>query len=82
MKTMMRIERGIKQKPKRRPTVQLVPKQQFAPSKQLPSLYSRYDMLWHGIPLWLVWVSCPGSAPFQLLAHCPTDRAREAEKSN
>ena len=27
-----------------------------------PSLYTGHDVLWYGIPLWLVWVGCPVSA--------------------
>ena len=43
---------------------QLVPKQQSAP---LPSLYTEHDIIWYGISLWPVGVSCPGCIPFQLL---------------
>ena len=46
-----------------------------------PSLYTEHDILWHGIPLWLVQVSCPSYAPSQLRAHLLAGRAREAEKS-
>ena len=44
-----------------------------------PSLYTEHDVLWCGISLWLVWVSCPGSAPSQLLAHLLAGRAWETE---
>ena len=46
-----------------------------------PSLYTERDVLWYGISLWLVRVSCPGSAPSQLLAHLLANRAWETEKS-
>ena len=46
-----------------------------------PSLYTEHDVLWYGIPLWLVQVSCPGYAPSQLLAHLLAGRAWETEKS-
>ena len=29
--------------------------------------YTEHDVLWHGIPLWLVWVSCTGCVPSQFL---------------
>ena len=46
-----------------------------------PCLYTGHDILWYGIPLWLVRVSCPGHAPSQLLAHLLAGRAWETEKS-
>ena len=46
-----------------------------------PSLYTGHDVLWYGISLWLVQVSCPGYAPSQLLAHLLAGRAWETEKS-
>ena len=46
-----------------------------------PSLYTEHDVLWYGISLWLVQVSCPGYAPSQLLVHLLAGRARETEKS-
>ena len=46
-----------------------------------PCLYTGHDVPWYGIPLWLVQVSCPGSAPSQLLAHLLAGRAWETEKS-
>ena len=46
-----------------------------------PCLYTGHDVPWYGIPLWLVWVSCPGHAPSQLLAHLLAGRAWETEKS-
>ena len=46
-----------------------------------PCLYTGHDVPWYGIPLWLVRVSCPGSAPSQLLAHLLAGRAWETEKS-
>ena len=45
-----------------------------------PCLYTGHDVLWYGIPLWLVRVSCPGYAPSQLLAHLLAGRAWETEK--
>ena len=45
-----------------------------------PCLYTGHDVPWYGIPLWLVQVSCPGSAPSQLLAHLLAGRAWETEK--
>ena len=47
----------------------------------LPSLYTEHDILWYGISLWLVRVSCPGRAPSQLLVHLLAGRAWESEKS-
>jgi len=43
--------------------------------EQCPSLWPTplsfivfsHDVVWYEISLWLVWVSCPSSAPFQLL---------------
>ena len=32
-----------------------------------PSLYTGHDVIWYGISLWPVWVSCPGGVPSQLL---------------
>ena len=46
-----------------------------------PRLYTGHDVPWYGIPLWLVRVSCPGSAPSQLLIHLLAGRAWETEKS-
>ena len=46
-----------------------------------PSLYTGHDVLWYGIALWLVGVSCPGCAPSQLLVHLLAGRAWETEKS-
>ena len=46
-----------------------------------PCLYTGHDVPWYGIPLWLVQVSCPGSAPSQLLAHLLAGTAWETEKS-
>ena len=34
-----------------------------------PSLYTGHDVIWCGISLWPVWVSCPGCVPSQLLVH-------------
>ena len=44
-----------------------------------PSLYTGHEVLWYGISLWLVRVSCPGHAPSQLLVHLLTGRAWEAK---
>ena len=46
-----------------------------------PGLHTGHDVLWYGISLWLVQVSCPGYAPSQLLAHLLAGRAWETEKS-
>ena len=46
-----------------------------------PRLYTEHDVLWYGICLWLVRVSCPGYAPSQLLAHLLAGRAWETEKA-
>ena len=46
-----------------------------------PSLYTGHDILWYGILLWLVQVSCPGRAPSQLLVHLLAGRAWETEQS-
>ena len=45
---------------------ELVPEQQSPPG-QLPPVYTGHDITWCGIPLWPVWVSCPGCVPSQLL---------------
>ena len=37
------------------------------PQPAAPSLYTGHDSAWYGIPLWPVWVSCPGCVPSQLL---------------
>ena len=46
-----------------------------------PCLYTGHDVPWCGISLWLVQVSCSGSAPSQLLAQLLAGRAWETEKS-
>ena len=47
---------------------QLVPEQRSAPPGQLPpSLYTGHDVIWYGISLWPVWVSCPGGVRSQAL---------------
>ena len=46
-----------------------------------PSLYTEQDILWYGIPLWLVRVSNSGCASSQLLVHLLAGRAWETEKS-
>ena len=46
---------------------QLVPEQRSPPRPAPPSLYTRHDVTWYGIPLWPVWVSCPGCVLCQLL---------------
>ena len=48
---------------------QLLPQQQSNPSHwpTPPSLYTGHDITWYGIPLWPVWVSCPGCVPSHLL---------------
>ena len=49
-----------------------------APANSSPSLYAEQDVLWYGIALWPVGVSCPGCAPSHFFC---TSRAWEAEKS-
>jgi len=44
------------------------------------SLCTEHEVIWYGIPLWPVWVSCPGYGPSQLLVHLLAGRALEAEK--
>ena len=51
------------------------------PLANFPSLYTGHDIIWYGILLWPVWVSCPGYAPSQLLVHLLAGRAWETEKS-
>ena len=46
-----------------------------------PCLYTGHYILWYGISLSLVQVSCPGYAPSQLLVHLLAGRAWETEKS-
>ena len=48
---------------------QLVPEQRSAlpPWPIPPSLYTGHDITWYRIPLWPVWVSCPGCVPSQLV---------------
>ena len=48
---------------------QTVPEQRCVLGHLPPSLYAEHDVLWCGISLWPVWVSCPGCAPSQLLVH-------------
>lgn len=42
---------------------------QRKPPKQNQGFIAEHDNIWCGIFLWLVWVSCPGCIPSQLLAH-------------
>ena len=37
------------------------------PPGQLPQLHTEHDIIWYRISPWLVWVSCPGCDPSQLL---------------
>ena len=46
---------------------QLVPEPRSPLPASSPSLYSGHDVIWYGIALWPVWVSCPGCVPSQLL---------------
>ena len=46
-----------------------------------PSLYTERDGPWYGTSLWLVQVSCPGSAPSQLLVPLLAGRAWETERA-
>ena len=57
--------------------------QRSTPSGQRPPVYihAEHDVLWYGVALWLVRVSCPGRAPSQLLVHLRAGRAWETEKS-
>ena len=34
-----------------------------------PALYAEHDVIWYGVSLWSVGVSCPGCVPSQLLVH-------------
>lgn len=43
------------------------------------SWYTGHDIL-YGIPLWPVWISCPGCAPFWLPVHLLAGRAWDIEK--
>ena len=52
-----------------------------APQLTPPSLYIEHDVIWYGISLWPVWVSCPGYAPSQFPVHLLSSRAWEAKKS-
>ena len=45
---------------------QLVPEQR-SPRPTPPSLYTGHGITWYGIPLWPLWVSCPGCVLCQLL---------------
>ena len=45
--------------------------EQWPPASFPPSLYTGHDVLWYGISLWPVWVSCPGCVPSQLLVPPP-----------
>ena len=45
---------------------QPVPEQRF-PAPTAPSFYTRCDITWYGIPLWPLWVSCPGCVLCQFL---------------
>ena len=44
------------------------------------SLYTGHDVIRYGIPLWLVWVSCPGCVTSQLLVHSQPLLAGQYEK--
>ena len=46
---------------------QFISEQQFPCPQPPPSLYTGCDVPWYGIPLWPVWVSCPGCVLGQLL---------------
>ena len=50
------------------------------PASFPPSLYTKHDVIWYGIPLWIVWVSCPGCVPSQLLVHSQPLLAGQDEK--
>lgn len=46
-------------------TVQSVSSSSYA-LETCPTLFVLHDTVWYGAFLWLVWVSYPGSVPFQL----------------
>lgn len=48
---------------------------------QPPSLYIGHNVLWYGISLQPVWVSCPGHALSQLFVHLLIGRTWDTEKS-
>jgi len=50
-----------------KPNAQPVPEQRSLTPGQLPPLYTEHDVIWYGISLGLVWVSCPGCVPSQPL---------------
>ena len=50
------------------------------PLANFPTLYTGHDIIWCGIPLWLVWVNCPRCVPSQLLVHSQPLLAGQYEK--
>ena len=58
---------------------QPIPKPQ-CPLADFPSLYTGHDVVWCGIRLWLVWVSCPGCVPSQFLVRSQPPLAGQYEK--
>lgn len=45
-----------------------------------PVYITEHGVLWNGISVWLLQVSCPRYVPSQLHVHLLTDRVRETEK--
>ena len=52
----------------------------LCPPANFPSLYTGHDVTRYGIPLWLVWVSCPCCVPSQLSVHSQPLLAGQYEK--
>jgi len=51
--------------------IQPVPDQQLLLPANCPSFIVVHDTIWYRIFLWPVWVSCPGSVPYQLFVPPP-----------
>ena len=58
---------------------QPVPEQRL-PASFSPILYTEHDVIWYGISLWPVWVSCPGCVPSQRLVPPAYSLAGQYEK--
>ena len=52
----------------------------WCPPVNFPSLYTGRDVIWYGIPLWLIWVNCPCCVPSQLLMYPKPPLAGQCEK--
>lgn len=61
--------------------IQFKPEQQLPPPVNSTHLCTGHGILWYGIYLCLVWVSCPGYDPFWLLVYLFTSKAWETAKS-